>query len=69
VLKLDLENLAVQHRPRKAEARDDFDRRVAAMVRAIDLSTTMSCNGIASFRYCASTFPRQFSFAFDSCKP
>jgi PAS domain S-box-containing protein len=38
VLKLDLENLAVQHRPRKAEPRGDFDARVAAMLRAIDLS-------------------------------
>jgi PAS domain S-box-containing protein len=38
VLKLDLENLAVLHRPRKAEARDEFDTRVAAMVGAIELS-------------------------------
>ena len=38
VLKLDLENLAFQHRPREAEARGKFEKRVAAMVRDIDLS-------------------------------
>ena len=38
VLKLDLENLASQHRPRGVEARRKFDKLVAAMVRGIDLS-------------------------------
>ncbi len=38
VLKLDLETLASQHRPRSAKARGEFDKRVAAMVRGIDLS-------------------------------
>jgi len=38
VLKLDLETLASQHCPRRAEARGEFDRRVAAMVSSIELS-------------------------------
>jgi PAS domain S-box-containing protein len=38
VLKLDFETLASQLRPRAAEARGGFDKRVAAIVREIDLS-------------------------------
>ena len=38
VLKLDFETLAFRHRPRGAEARSEFDKRVAAIVRGIDLS-------------------------------
>ncbi len=38
VLKLDLETLASQHRPRAAQARRAFDKRVAALVRGINLS-------------------------------
>jgi PAS domain S-box-containing protein len=37
-LKLDLETLASQHRPREAKARVEFDKRVAGVVRGIDLS-------------------------------
>ena len=37
-LKLDFETLASQFRPRGAEARSEFDQRVAAIVRGIDLS-------------------------------
>ena len=40
VLKLDLEGLTFQHRPRGAEARRKCDKRVAAMVRVIDLSAS-----------------------------
>jgi len=38
LLKLDLETLASLHRPRGTEARREFDQRVAALVRGIDLS-------------------------------
>jgi len=38
LLKLDFETLASLHRPRAAKARREFDRRVAALVRGIDLS-------------------------------
>jgi PAS domain S-box-containing protein len=38
VLKLAVENLAAQYRPRNAGPRGEFDTRVAAIVRAIDLS-------------------------------
>jgi signal transduction histidine kinase len=38
VLKLDLENLAVRHRPRGEAAGEKFDKSVAGMVRAVDLS-------------------------------
>jgi signal transduction histidine kinase len=37
-LKLDFETLASQFRPRGAEARSEFDQRVAAIIRGIDLS-------------------------------
>jgi signal transduction histidine kinase len=37
-LKLDFETLASRHRPRAAEARSEFDKRVAAIMREIDLS-------------------------------
>src|ERR1035441_611151 len=37
-LKLDFETLASQFRPRGAKARSEFDERVAAIVREIDLS-------------------------------
>ena len=37
-LKLDFETLVSRHRPRGAEARSEFDERVAAIVREIDLS-------------------------------
>jgi PAS domain S-box-containing protein len=37
-LKLDLETLTSQHRPRGAKARGEFDQRVAAVVRGIELS-------------------------------
>ena len=37
-LKLDFQTLASQLRPRRAEARGEFDKRVAAIVREIDLS-------------------------------
>jgi PAS domain S-box-containing protein len=38
LLKLDLETLASLHRPRGTESRREFDKRVAALVRGIDLS-------------------------------
>ena len=38
LLKLDLETLASLHRPRRAGERGEFDKRVAALVRGIDLS-------------------------------
>ena len=38
LLKLDFETLASLHRPRAAQARRAFDKRVAALVRGIDLS-------------------------------
>jgi PAS domain S-box-containing protein len=38
LLKLDLETLASLHRPTRAKARAEFDHRVAALVRGIDLS-------------------------------
>jgi PAS domain S-box-containing protein len=38
LLKFDFETLASLHRPRKAEARGAFDKRVAALIRGIDLS-------------------------------
>jgi PAS domain S-box-containing protein len=37
-LKLDFETLASRYRPRRSEARGEFDQRVAAIVRGIDLS-------------------------------
>jgi PAS domain S-box-containing protein len=38
LLKLDFENLASLHRPTRAKTRADFDQRVAAIIRGIDLS-------------------------------
>jgi signal transduction histidine kinase len=38
LLKLDLENLASLHRPTRAKARAEFDQRIAAITRGIDLS-------------------------------
>jgi PAS domain S-box-containing protein len=38
LLKLDFDNLASLHRPTRAKARAEFDQRVAAIIRGIDLS-------------------------------
>jgi PAS domain S-box-containing protein len=50
LLKLDLETLASLHRPRGAEARGEFDQRVAALVRGIDLSMNTVRRIVAELR-------------------
>jgi PAS domain S-box-containing protein len=50
LLKLDLETLASLHRPRETEARREFDQRVAALVRGIDLSMNIVRRIVAELR-------------------
>jgi PAS domain S-box-containing protein len=50
LLKLDLETLASLHRPRGTEARREFDQRVAALVRGIDLSMNTVRRIVAELR-------------------
>jgi signal transduction histidine kinase len=49
-LKPDFETLAFRHRPRGAEARSEFDQRIAAIVREIDLSLNTVRRIVAEMR-------------------
>jgi len=50
LLKLDLETLASLHRSRGAEARGEFDKRIAALVRGIDLAMNTVRRIVAELR-------------------